>query len=60
MQAIRAESFLITLHIGAIVLGAVKEALDFRDYAEDLELVHTVVETFIVVSDQVADLRGGG
>ncbi len=31
-------------------MGAIKEALDYRDYAEDLEIVHTSMETTAVVS----------
>ncbi len=50
VKAIRAEAFLITLHLGAIALGTIKEALDFRDYAADLEFAHSFVETFVVVS----------
>ena len=45
----RSEAFLIVLHIGVIILGAVKEALDMRDYAEDLELAHSLMETFITL-----------
>ena len=49
-QLVRSEAFLICLHIGAIVLGVTKEALDYRhNEAEDLEIAHTTAETTAVI-----------
>ncbi len=49
LKVVRSEAFLITLHISVIVLGAVKEALDYRDFAEDLELAHSLGEVFVTL-----------
>lgn len=45
----RSEAFLFTLHMTALVLGAVKEAANFRQEQEDLHLIHSVIETFVSI-----------
>ncbi len=48
-QCIRAELFLVSLHMLVIVLGVLKEALDLRQVAEDLHFAHSLVETIATV-----------
>ena len=59
---IRAEAFLLTLHIAVVALGSVKEALSFDEVAEDLHIAHSVLETVvtvIIVSIRMASARHG-
>jgi hypothetical protein len=44
---IKSEAFLFSLHIIALALGAAKEAMDIRRISDDLELIHSLVETFV-------------
>ena len=59
---IRAEAFLLTLHVLVVVLGSLKEALDLAVVAEDLHIAHSVLETVvtvIIVSIRMASARHG-
>ncbi len=48
-EFVSADAFLLTLHLAAVVLGVVKEAMDLRTYAEDLEMAHSLAEIVVAV-----------
>ncbi len=48
-EFVSAEAFLLTLHLTAVILGVVKEAMDMRTYAEDLEMAHSLAEIVVTV-----------
>ncbi len=59
---IRAEAFVLSLHMSVLVLGVMKEALNLRTVDEDLHLIHSVIETFVscvVVVIRIASTRHG-
>ena len=46
---IRSEAFLFSLHMTALVLGVIKEAANYREEAEILHLVHSIIETVVSI-----------
>jgi len=55
------EPFLLTLHMTALILGVLKEALNLRTVDEDLHMIHSIIETFVaclVVVTRIAAVWG--
>lgn len=48
LSVIMSESFLLSLHLGALTLGIAKTSINREDIDEDLELVHSIVEILVV------------
>ena len=59
-QIVSSEAVVFSLHLTALSLGALKEALDFREAAEDVHLAFSIVETIItclVITMRVVGVR---
>ena len=49
LSIVKSEVFLLTLHLTALTLGVVKTCIKREEIDEDIELIHTILETLVVV-----------